>query len=77
MKDQVIQRYGVCDDRSRHVNHVFRYAEYDTHFSLWSCPGVYVDCLNCDDRKCMDCVLRYEHNRCEPSCPMCCGGSDD
>jgi len=29
-------------------------------------------CTNCDGRKCMDCVLRYEHDACEDSCPFCC-----
>ena len=30
------------------------------------------DCFNCDNRKCMDCVLRYMHDNCEDDCPMCC-----
>lgn len=29
-------------------------------------------CKNCDDRKCMDCVFRIVHDRCEDDCPDCC-----
>lgn len=29
-------------------------------------------CCNCGGRKCMDCVLRHMHDRCEDSCPDCC-----
>jgi hypothetical protein len=30
------------------------------------------DCQNCDNRKCMDCVLRIGHVMCVPDCPFCC-----
>ena len=30
------------------------------------------DCLNCDNRKCMDCTLRMEHLVCVKDCPSCC-----
>lgn len=76
MKEQIVQFYGRCEDTSRHPGHTFVFAEHDTHVSMGECRGVYVDCLNCDDRKCMDCVLRYMHDRCEDSCPMCCGGEE-
>ena len=69
---EVVQMHGVCNDRARHEAHVFLHAEFESHRSFWDCPGVFVDCLNCDDRKCMDCVLRYMHDRCEESCPECC-----
>jgi hypothetical protein len=29
-------------------------------------------CPNCDGQKCMDCVLRHQHETCEDDCPMCC-----
>ena len=29
-------------------------------------------CVNCEDRKCMDCVLRYVHQDCREDCPFCC-----
>ncbi len=74
MKERIVQTYGRCDNTQRHEAHVFEWDEYEHHISLWDCPGVYVDCVNCDDRKCMDCVLRYMHDRCEDDCPMCCGG---
>ena len=28
-------------------------------------------CPTCDDRQCMDCVLRHQHDRCENTCPRC------
>lgn len=28
-------------------------------------------CPTCDDRQCMDCVMRYHHDRCENTCPRC------
>lgn len=31
------------------------------------------ECTNCDGRKCMDCVLRYQHDYCVNDCPDCCG----
>ena len=31
------------------------------------------DCANCDNRKCMDCVMRYIHNECREDCPDCMG----
>jgi hypothetical protein len=34
------------------------------------------DCTNCDGRKCMDCVLRYQHDYCVDDCPDCCPPSD-
>lgn len=70
-KQDIIQSYGLCDNRDRHEHHVFLSNEYETHRSFQDCPGVYVDCLNCDDRKCMDCVFRYQHDKCEDSCPSC------
>lgn len=72
MKETIVQFYGRCEDISRHSSHLFRYEDYGTHISVSECRGVYVDCLNCDDRKCMDCVSRYVHDRCEDSCPDCC-----
>lgn len=30
------------------------------------------ECSNCDGRKCMDCVMRTWHEKCENSCPVCC-----
>ena len=29
------------------------------------------DCANCNGRGCMDCALRYWHDTCEHTCPMC------
>lgn len=29
-------------------------------------------CPNCDDRHCMDCVMRYVHDTCVDDCPQCC-----
>lgn len=29
-------------------------------------------CSNCDDRRCMQCVLRYVHENCADTCPLCC-----
>lgn len=29
-------------------------------------------CTNCDDRKCMSCVLRQVHQNCVDDCPTCC-----
>ncbi len=71
-KTEVIQTRGRCYNRTPHERHVFLNAEYETHRSMWDCPGQYADCANCDDRKCMDCVLRVVHDRCEDSCPDCC-----
>lgn len=31
-----------------------------------------LSCINCDDRKCMACVCREIHDRCEDDCPTCC-----
>lgn len=73
IKPEIVQIHGICDNRAKHGAHVFRSDEFETHISLWDCPGVYVDCLNCDDRRCMDCVLRHWHDECEDSCPECCG----
>ena len=33
--------------------------------------GELVPCPTCDDRQCMDCVLRHQHDRCVNSCPRC------
>lgn len=35
--------------------------------------GWEVECSNCDNRRCMDCVSRTMHDRCEDSCPVCSG----
>lgn len=70
-KPDITQTYGKCENRTRHESHVFLNREYDTHYSWWDCPGVYVDCLNCDDRQCMACVFREMHNECRASCPEC------
>ena len=29
------------------------------------------DCANCNGRGCMDCALRYWHDTCGHTCPMC------
>lgn len=29
-------------------------------------------CVNCDGRKCMDCVCRIWHDECKDDCPECC-----
>ena len=34
-------------------------------------PGSDPDCANCNGRGCMDCALRYWHDTCEHTCPMC------
>lgn len=34
--------------------------------------GEWEPCRNCDGRKCMACVFREVHDRCEDSCPFCC-----
>lgn len=31
--------------------------------------GELVPCPTCDDRQCMDCVLRHQHDRCANTCP--------
>lgn len=28
--------------------------------------------LNCDERKCMSCVMRELHDACQDDCPSCC-----
>ena len=71
-KPVIVQTHGLCDNESHHPAHVFKFAEYVTHTSLWDCPGQYSDCRNCDDRKCMACVLREWHDKCNNDCPGCC-----
>lgn len=61
--------YGLCDRDELHEAHLI---SEDGPWN-WHCPGQYSLCRNCDDRKCMDCVLRYQHDQCEDSCPCCVG----
>lgn len=61
---------GLCELDEIHDPHTV--LDPDVSYSL-DCHGQYVNCRNCDDRKCMDCVLRYIHDACRDSCPMCCG----
>ncbi len=30
-----------------------------------------MSCHNCDDRKCMDCVFRSQHDKCYDDCSVC------
>lgn len=55
--------HGLCDRDEIHPGHID---------GNWHCPGQHDHCRNCNDRKCMDCVLRYVHDACEDSCPCCC-----
>lgn len=64
--DRHISIYGLCDLDQIHEAHVF---------DGWSCPGQYVECRNCDDRKCMGCVFREWGHECADNCPMCCANS--
>jgi hypothetical protein len=34
-----------------------------------------LECSNCDDRLCMNCVLRVMHDTCVYDCPFCCDQS--
>lgn len=70
--------HGLCDRDEPHGGHVFWWNEVIDNNGdqvLWECPGQASDCRNCDDRKCMSCVLRYMHDACEDDCPMCCGSA--
>lgn len=69
-----ISTSGLCNNDQPHDGHVFwdGIISVNGSYALWDCPGQYSECRNCDDRKCMDCVLRYWHDVCEDSCPMCC-----
>lgn len=59
--------HGLCDRDELHEKH-----EFHDGIGMHYCPGQHSGCRNCDDRKCMDCVLRYHHDQCEDSCPCCC-----
>lgn len=63
---------GMCDLHEPHPGHTFLYiTTLEGARVMQQCPGQYAICRNCDDRKCMDCVFRVMHDRCEDSCPMC------
>lgn len=64
---------GLCDLVGVHDAHVIILNRNELERYTHACPGQYAQCRNCDDRKCMDCVMRYVHDVCEDSCPMCCG----
>lgn len=65
---------GPCELRKPHDPHVFFDGVIDNagNRCMWSCPGQASNCANCDDRKCMSCVLREWHDVCEDDCPECC-----
>lgn len=65
-----ISLHGRCDLDEQHDAHIL--FPFGPDSGAQACPGQTVNCRNCDDRKCMDCVLRYIHDFCEDSCPMCC-----
>lgn len=69
---------GRCDRRYPHPAHLDTTGIVDNggNVVLHSCPGQVTTCANCDDRKCMDCVFRYVHDRCRDSCPDCCARRD-
>jgi len=65
---------GPCDRRVPHDPHIETTGIVDNggNIVLHECPGQSAECANCDDCKCMDCVLRYVHDECHDDCPDCC-----
>jgi hypothetical protein len=70
-----IGSHGLCDRYERHGPHLETTGIVDNggNVVLHQCPGQSCDCRNCEDRKCMSCVMRYWHERCADDCPDCCG----
>lgn len=74
MRPTRINVRGQCERYEIHDAHLIPLGMHpDGVIYLQDCPGQHVECRNCDDRKCMSCVLRYWHDACEDDCPMCCG----
>lgn len=69
-----IASHGPCDRDQVHDRHVEATGIVDNggNLVLAECPGQVSACRNCDDRRCMACVLREWHERCEDDCPSCC-----
>ena len=68
-----VQVRGACELRVPHREHTFTVGVWPTHTSGQTCWGQYSQCANCDDRRCMDCVLRVVHEDCRFDCPECSG----
>jgi Tfp pilus assembly protein PilV len=68
----IVQTVGRCGLGVRHDAHTFTTNVWPTHTSGWHCWGQLAECGNCDERKCMDCVLRVWHEECAYDCPDCC-----
>lgn len=68
-----IRGEGHCGVNGVHPRHLYAVGgvDNDDNALMSECPGQYSHCINCDDRGCMDCVLRVWHDECAWSCPSC------